>query len=138
MFSKQLSIQMLKVIDQRKLTLEKISEASGLSRKFIGNIINGKQVPTLDSFEKICAALELDPNDLLLSEKSRSSDKSTKYVCQISCKTTLKGQIVTPICPNCNSSLVGELQSYCDACGQHLSWKKYIHSDITFENPRKL
>ncbi len=138
MFTKELSIQMLKVIDQRKLTLEKVSEASGLSRKFIGNIVNGKQVPTLDSFEKICAALELEPNDLLLSEKSKASDKSTKCVCQIYCKSTPQAQKATPICPSCKSPLTSELQSYCDACGQRLSWKKYIHSDITFENPRKL
>ena len=139
MFTKELSFQMLKVIDQRKLTLEKVSEASGLSRKFIGNIINGKQVPTLDSFEKICSALELEPNDLLLNEKSKFSIKAEPMcVCKAFCKKGSNGDTLIPICPSCTSLLTSELQSYCDTCGQHLSWKNYHKSDITFENPRKL
>ena len=137
MFTKELSLQMLKVIDHRKLTLEKVSEATGLSRKFIGNIINGKQVPTLDSFEKICSALELEPNDLLLNEKSRFPSKSEPMcVCAALYRENSGTANLIPICPSCNSLLTSELQSYCDSCGQRLSWKKYHKSDITFENPR--
>lgn len=136
MFTKELSFQMLKIIDQRKLTLEKLSEATGMSRKFIGNIINGKQVPSLDSFEKICSALELEPNDLLLNEKSKALGKTAPMCVD---KVLLKqNSIHTPLCPACSSALSSELQSYCDVCGQHLSWKKYNKSDIILENPRKL
>lgn len=135
MFTKELSLQMLKIIDQKKLTFEKLSEATGMSRKFIGNIINEKQSPTLDSFEKICSALELEPNDLLLNEKSKASDKSVPMLVN---KVFLKQNSVhTPLCPSCRSALASEFQSYCDACGQRLSWKKYSKSDIVIENPGK-
>ena len=30
-----------------------------------------------------------------------------------------------PICPRCRTSLEREYQSFCDRCGQALSWKKY-------------
>ena len=139
MFKRQLSYQMLKVIDQRKLTLESVAEASGLSRKFVGNIINGKQVPTLDSFEKICAALELEPNDLLLSDNSKSADKTVAMsVNTIFCQRENNARFYVPVCPSCHSLLSVERQGYCDRCGQKLSWSKYSTSDVTFEKPKKL
>lgn len=30
-----------------------------------------------------------------------------------------------PICPRCRTTLEREYQSFCDRCGQALSWKKY-------------
>lgn len=30
-----------------------------------------------------------------------------------------------PVCPKCKISLEREYQSFCDRCGQKLSWKKY-------------
>lgn len=139
MFTKELSIQMLKVIDERKLTLETLSEAAGLSRKFVGNIINGKQVPTLDSFEKICSALQLEPNDLLLSKKSKEPDRAEPMrVNMLYCDSIIDRQAYTPICPNCNSLLSIERQSHCDICGQRLSWYRYTESNITFERPKRL
>jgi transcriptional regulator with XRE-family HTH domain len=138
MFAKQLSVQMLKVIDQRNLTLEKVSELTGMSRKFVSNVVNGKQVPTIDSFEKICTALELEPNDLLLSEKSKAFGRTEPMrINKVFCETKNHIRSVTPICPSCNSLLSGELQGYCDCCGQRLSWHRYSEADITFEKPRK-
>ena len=139
MFTKELSVQMLKVIDERKLTLETLSEAAGLSRKFVGNIINGKQVPTLDSFEKICSALELEPNDLLLNQKSKDPRRAEPMrVNTVYCNRTVGQKVYKPICPNCKSLLTAEKQSHCDICGQRLSWYKYTESNITFERPKRL
>ena len=36
-----------------------------------------------------------------------------------------KGKYNYPICPRCKISLEREYQSYCDRCGQALSWRKY-------------
>lgn len=112
MFKNQLSIQMLRAIDEKELTLETLSEAAGLSRRFIGNIVNGKQVPTLDSFEKICSALELEPNDLLLSDKSKKHNKSHPLrVTQVYCRKDAGGFSYIPVCPHCNALLESENQS---------------------------
>ena len=138
MFTKELSAQMLRIIGQRNMTLEQISELTGMSRKFVSNIVNEKQVPSISSLEKICAALELEPNDLLLSEKSKTSGKTEPMrVSKVYCNTKSYIRSVTPVCPSCNSLLSGELQSHCDYCGQRLSWQRYNESDITFEKPKK-
>lgn len=138
MFTKELSTQMLRIIGQRNMTLEQISELTGMSRKFVSNIVNEKQVPSISSLEKICAALELEPNDLLLSEKSKTLGKSEPMrVSKLYCDTKSHIRSVTPVCPSCNSLLSSELQSHCDYCGQRLSWHRYNESDITFEKPKK-
>jgi len=31
------------------------------------------------------------------------------------------------VCPQCQSSLERDFQSYCDRCGQKLDWKLYPH-----------
>lgn len=138
MFTKELSTKLLKIIDERNMTLESLSEAAGLSRKFIGNVTSGKQVPTLNSFERICSALELEPNDLLINSKSKTTDKSkAMYVDTSYCN--LKSNVVTyiPVCPRCNSLLDNDWQSYCDDCGQKLSWKRYTNSRVVTDKPPK-
>lgn len=138
MFSKELSAKLLKIIDEREMTLVSLAEAAGLTREFIGKIASGKQVPTLNSLEKICSALELEPNDLLISEKSKSKEKSQAMrVNTVYCSR--KGNIYSyiPICPSCNTLLHNDWQSYCDNCGQKLSWKRYIDSKVIMEKPSK-
>lgn len=138
MFSKELSTKILKLIDERNMTLESLSEASGLSRRFLNNVTSGKQVPTLNSFEKICSALELEPNDLLINEKSKSSEKSKAIqVNSVYCHREGNVYSYIPVCPHCNSLLSNDWQSYCDYCGQRLSWERYFDSNLTFEKPQR-
>ena len=137
MFSNELSAKILKIVNERNLTLESLSEAAGLSRKFIGNIANRKQVPTLDSFERICSALQLEPNDLLLSEKSKLPGKSEALEVTQVLKEESKGRHL-PICPGCNKPLLRDNQAYCDFCGQRLSWRDFSNANVIFDLPRKL
>ena len=37
----------------------------------------------------------------------------------------IKSKYCFPICPRCRSSLEREFQSFCDRCGQALSWKHF-------------
>lgn len=138
MFSKELAVKILKLIDKNNMTLEALSEASGLSRKFINNITNGKQVPTLNSLEKLCSAFEVEPNDLLINEKSLDHERSTAmFVNTVYCSNLKSPFAYTPICPHCNSLLQNNWQSYCDNCGQKLSWKHFTDSKVIMEKPSK-
>lgn len=131
MFTKEFAAKLLKIIDERKLTLESVADASKLSSRFISNIISGRQKPTLESFEKICSALQLEPNDLLINEKSRQADKSKPMaVNKIYCKDKDKAHTYRAVCPACNRPLATDWQSYCDRCGQRLSWSQYIKADL--------
>ncbi len=138
MFSKELSTKILKLIDERNMTLEALSEASGLSRRFINNVTSEKQVPTLNSLEKLCSALEVEPNDLLINEKSLDHERSiAMFVDTVYCNNQKSPLIFTPICPHCNYPLQNNWQSYCDNCGQKLSWKHYINSKIVVQKPAR-
>lgn len=138
MFTKELSANILKIVNERDMTLVSLAEAAGLTREYVGNIASGKQVPTLTSFEKICSALELEPNDLLVNEKSKTGERAKAMRVNTSyCQK--KGDISSyiPICPNCNSLLQNSWQSYCDYCGQKLSWERYIKSNVTMDLPHR-
>lgn len=136
MFSKELAVKILKLIDERNMTLEALSEASGLSRKFIDNVTSGKQVPTLNSLEKLCSALEVEPNDLLINEKSKDSERSTAmFVNTVYCNNQKNLSAYIPVCPYCNALLQSTWQSCCDNCGQKLNWKHFINSKVIMKKP---
>lgn len=139
MFVKELASNLLKVIDEKNMTLESLSEQSDLSRRFINNIIRGKQVPTINSLEKLCSALELEPNDLLINYKSKDKERSVAMsVNTVYCNKQETTFTYTPICPYCNSLLQNNWQSHCDNCGQKLSWKHFINSKVIMEKPLKI
>ena len=138
MFTKELSAKLIKIIDERDLTVEALAEAAKLTREQLTNIKNGKSEPKLTSLEKICTALELNPNDLLLNEKSLQSDKSIpKPVTQILCNGSQHSHTYNALCPCCNHKLNSDWQSYCDNCGQRLSWNQYSKAELIFQIPDK-
>ena len=138
MFVKELSANLLKIIDERNMTMEVLSEKSGLSRRFITNITSGKQVPTITSLERLCSALEIDPNDLLINEKSKNEQRSVPMcVNAVYCAIEENLTSYTPICPLCNSLLQNNWQSHCDNCGQKLSWKHFLDSKVIMHEPLK-
>ena len=131
MFTKEFATKLLKIIDERNMTLESVADAAKLSSRFISNIITGRQKPTLDSFEKICSALQLEPNDLLISDKSKQPEKSKPMaVTKIFCRDRSNAYTYRAVCPSCNRPLSSDWQSYCDRCGQRLNWEQYSKADL--------
>lgn len=140
MFTDELSVKLLQISGERKMTLEELAESSNLSIKFIGNIVNRKQTPKLDSFEKICSALEVDPNDLLISEKSKQPDKAVpmrieKVYAFEQEHNNQKYYDSYPVCPGCGHTIDREFMAYCDRCGQKLSWKGYQKAEVEYKIP---
>ena len=138
MYSKIFPINLLKAIDEKELTIESLSQLSGLTREYLSRVVNGKQVPTLTSLEKICSAVEKEPNELLMIAESLSGERAkamkvnTAY-CQH------KGNTVCnlPVCPYCNSLLPTDWQSCCDYCGQRLSWEDYVNCKVIMKKPQR-
>lgn len=58
---------------QKKLTQEKLAEMTDLANNYISNIENNRSIPSIETLIKLCDALEITPNDLLLGS-STSSD----------------------------------------------------------------
>ena len=137
MFSKELATKLIKIIDEREITVETLAKTVGLTREYITGIKNGHNTPSLDSFEKICSGLGLEPNDLLISKNSLQGDKAKpKKVTTI--YREIKGNKINfiPVCPTCNSLLHNDWESYCNRCGQRLSWERYAESKIVCHKPK--
>lgn len=138
MFKKVLSLKLLKIIDERKLTVKSLSELTNLSRNYVSNIIDEKQVPTIDSLENFCSGLNVTPDELLISEKSKSPDKSKAMpVTKVFCKDRTFDAEHKPICPNCKKLLWRDNQAYCDMCGQRLSWLNYSKAELVCKLPER-
>lgn len=132
MFTRELSIKLMKIIDENNLTVKSAAELANLSRKYMSNIISEKQTPSIDVLENICSALGVEPNDLLISEKSKQPDKSKALeVTQIFKEKNSLNHL--PICPSCNKMLVRDNQAYCDNCGQRLSWRDFSNARVKIE-----
>lgn len=138
MFTKEFQANLLRLIDEKEMTVESLARASGLTREFLSRMLSGKQVPTITSLEKICSAVEAEPNDLLINKKSRKGERAKAVrVNTVYCRRQDKVYSYIPVCPSCNSLLSNDWQSYCDICGQRLSWERYIDSKVTMVKPER-
>ncbi len=137
MFSKELSTSVLGICESRDLSYETASELCDLSPRYFGSIARGKTAPTVNTLEKLCRGLEKSPNDLL---RFSTSDEELSY--RIAMQVTHYRQhlslyhscSVFPVCPRCHCNLEREYQSFCDRCGQKLSWDFFHYATLMPEN----
>lgn len=59
---------------EKGLTQAKLAEKANLTNNYISNIETQHSIPSLETLVKICAALEVTPNDLLLGTVQTSSE----------------------------------------------------------------
>ncbi len=53
---------------QKKLTQEQLAEQVGVSASFMGHIERGSRIASIETLMKICAVLNVTPNELLSDE----------------------------------------------------------------------
>lgn len=63
---KKLGVRLRAVREKRKLTQEELAEMIGMSNNFISNIERNYSIPSLETLVKICNALEITPDYVLL------------------------------------------------------------------------
>ena len=66
MFWDNLSATLLRFCAARSLSYEEVAERCRISPRYFGEIVRRHTSPTLRTLEKICAGLDVTPNDLLL------------------------------------------------------------------------
>ena len=66
MFLDNLSAALLRFCAARSLSYEEVAERCRISPRYFGEIVRRHTSPTLRTLEKICAGLDVTPNDLLL------------------------------------------------------------------------
>jgi transcriptional regulator with XRE-family HTH domain len=52
------------IMKNRRVSGRKLSEITGISRSAVSQIVNGRLLPTDDELEKICAALDVTPEQI--------------------------------------------------------------------------
>ena len=71
---------------KRGWTQERLAEKTNLANNYISNIENNRSIPSLETLVKLCEALGVTPNDLLLGSSQASdtylADELTKKLRQ--------------------------------------------------------
>ena len=57
-----------------EITQEQLAEMAELSIVYISHIENSRSIPSLETLMKLCAALEITPNELLLGTSQNMTD----------------------------------------------------------------
>lgn len=117
---------------EKNLTQEQLAELCDLTPQFLSNVIRKKSSLKMETLEKMCAALEVTPNDLLLNERAKKQLKVSEAKKVTKVFYLKPTGLSFPICPGCNTTLDREYQSYCDRCGQFLSWKGYSKAEVVY------
>lgn len=59
---------------RKSMTQEQLAEKTELSNNYISHIENSRSIPSLETLMKLCAALEITPNELLLGTSQNMTD----------------------------------------------------------------
>lgn len=57
----------------------KIANAIGVKQQTISEYITGKSMPALDTFARICIVLDIDPGDILCTNKKNKLNVDQRY-----------------------------------------------------------
>lgn len=68
-----MSLQLKKILEQRKLSVLALSKMTGITQANLSNIVNGKASPKLEILERIANALEVETWQLLKDEEQNNS-----------------------------------------------------------------
>ena len=70
---KRLGRRLLQLRAERRLTQEELAGRAGLAPKYLGEVERGRANISVDRLDRLAAALEVDPVDLLAPEEERGS-----------------------------------------------------------------
>ena len=76
MYSDRLTEALLSICELRNLSYEAASELCDISSRHFGDIIRKDAVPTITVLEKMCAAFDVTPNDLLGYGNQQNEEKN--------------------------------------------------------------
>lgn len=73
------------IMDEKNMTVYKLSKASGLSQTGITYLINGERSPTYDTLKKICAAMDIPvsslfDDDIANDRRDRSGEIAAAHI----------------------------------------------------------
>ena len=132
MFPDALSDSLSRLCDETELTYEATSRNCRCSPQYFSAIIHRKSVPSIAILEKLCDGFGKTPN-CLLQVSHDTQEKSYRTPMRVEAVRAFRwgGSFSAfPICPRCECTMEREYQSFCDRCGQRLSWKGFRRATV--------
>lgn len=71
MFMTPIRVRLDEILDERKITQKALAEAAGVSRNAISRLTGHPRQVSLATIEKVCDALDVDPGEIIIREKSK-------------------------------------------------------------------
>lgn len=71
---KKLGENLARIRKEQKKKQSEVEELAGLSQKYLSNIENAKSIPSLEVLVKLCEALKVTPNEVLLGVTQNETD----------------------------------------------------------------
>lgn len=119
-----------KIMQNKNISIYKLSKLTGLDDKGLGCIINGKtKNPRIDTLIKIATALDLNEQEFaeLCDYKVNKQSCVPLYIRDENLKcyggNPSYGEWITGACPKCKLDVQLGM-NYCPNCGQKLLWKE--------------
>ena len=123
MFLANLSRSLLEIIEENKLTYEKLAHRCNISTRYMSKIINCNATPSVKVLQKICNTTKRTPNQLLrIDTNEELSYRSPLRVTEIRTLTANRVKTQYMVCPRCECFLMRHNQQFCCECGQKLEW----------------
>ena len=132
MYLDALSDSLSRLCGETGLTYEAASRHCRCSSRHFSAIIRRKSVPSIAILENLCDGFGRTPNCLLQvpDDIREESYRMPMRVEAVRAYPLGNGVITFPVCPRCDASIRQDYQSFCDRCGQQLSWREFENAAV--------
>lgn len=76
--NEQIRTKLITAIRTSGMTQTEIAKRIGIIQSSIGQYLSGRALPSLDTFANLCLVLDLDANDILCIDDTRSHTETKK------------------------------------------------------------
>jgi DNA-binding XRE family transcriptional regulator len=119
---------------QKGITQEWLALESEMAVSYLRSIEHGTANPTIDALDRLARVLNVSIEsiiDLSGETKDAESYREPMPVAEVLVLPHVVGGF--SVCPRCRTTMEREFQSYCDRCGQRLSWDDLHHAKVITE-----
>ena len=130
--SERIGKNIVQLRKQKGITQEYLALESEMAVSYLRAIEHGVANPTIDALDRLAKVLNVSIESVI-DPKDNTGTKEETYrepmpVTEVLVLPKVSSEF--SVCPRCRSSLEREYQSYCDRCGQHLSWNDFHHAKV--------
>ena len=118
---------------QKGVTQEWLALESEMAVSYLRSIEHGTANPTIDALDRLAKVLNVSVESIIDFSGETEAHGAESYrdpmpVTEVLVLPHIVGGF--SVCPRCHTTMEREFQSYCDRCGQRLSWNDFHHAKV--------